>query len=124
ELAVEQTIATKFRNAGQTCVCANRIYVHESIIGEFAQNLADKARQIVVGNGLDDGTELGPIINEEGYKEIVNQIEDAISKGAEVLSGNTYNVSEKKKYLLYIKNVITYVHIHIAITLNVIISPI
>src|SRR5699024_5638080 len=107
ELAVEQTIATKFRNAGQTCVCANRIYVHESIIGEFAQNLADKARQIVVGNGLDDGTELGPIINEEGYKERVNQIEDAISKGAEVLSGNTYNVSEKNQYFFIDPTVIT-----------------
>ena len=107
DLAVEQTIATKFRNAGQTCVCANRIYVHESITGEFAQKLADKARQIVVGNGLDDGTELGPIINEEGYKEIVNQIEDAISKGAEVLSGNTYNVSEKNQYFFIDPTVIT-----------------
>ena len=107
DLAVEQTIASKFRNAGQTCVCANRVYVHESIVNEFSHKLAGKAKQIIVGNGLDEDTELGPIINEKGYKEIVSQIDDAINKGADVLSGATYNVSEEDQCFFVDPTVLT-----------------
>lgn len=83
DMAVTQTIITKFRNAGQTCVCANRIIVHESIINEFSRKLVDKAKQLVVGNGLDKNTDIGPIINEVSYKKIVHHINDAIEKGAD-----------------------------------------
>ena len=98
DMAVTQTIGTKFRNAGQTCVCANRIYVHESIADEFSKKLAEKTKELVVGNGLDEGTEVGPVINEKGYDKIVSQIDDAVNKGAKVLTGAEYNASKEKQY--------------------------
>ena len=97
DIAVEQTIATKFRNAGQTCVCANRVIVHESIADEFSQKLAEKTKKLVVGNGLDENTDIGPVINEQSYEKIVRQIDDAVSKGAEVLAGAKYDVDKEKK---------------------------
>lgn len=97
DVAVEQTIATKFRNAGQTCVCANRIIVHESIAEEFSEKLAERTEQLVVGNGLDENTDIGPVINEQSYQKIVQQIEDAVNKGAKVLAGAKYDVDEEKK---------------------------
>lgn len=98
DLAVEQTIASKFRNAGQTCVCANRIYVHESIVEEYASKLADKTKELVVGNGLESDTEIGPMINEEGFQKVVSQIDDAVEKGAKVLSGAAYDISKEDNY--------------------------
>jgi succinate-semialdehyde dehydrogenase/glutarate-semialdehyde dehydrogenase len=96
ELAVQQTIVTKYRNAGQTCVCANRIIVHESIVDRFAEKLTEEVKKLKVGNGLDPETKIGPIINEKGYKKIVSQIKDAIDKGAEVLVGNQYNANHEQ----------------------------
>lgn len=86
DFAVEQTIMTKFRNAGQTCICANRVFVHESIMESFAEKLAKRANELVVGNGLDEATDVGPVINQESYEKIIRQIEDAVSKGASVLT--------------------------------------
>src|SRR5699024_3196427 len=98
DYAVEQTIASKFRNAGQTCVCANRIIVHEKISQAFAEKLTEKVQQLTVGNGLKEDTDIGPIINEAGYEKIAAQIMDAVEKGAEVLTGNKYNVDKDKGY--------------------------
>src|SRR5699024_9354710 len=86
DFAVEQTIMTKFRNAGQTCICANRVFVHESIMESFAKKLAKRANELVVGNGLDETTDVGPVINQDSYEKINKQIEDAVSKGASVLT--------------------------------------
>jgi len=97
DMAVTQTILTKFRNAGQTCVCANRVLVHESIAEQFSEKLAEKAKQLVVGNGLDENTDVGPVINEGSYEKIVDQINDAINKGAKVLAGATYDVDREKQ---------------------------
>ncbi|WML55596.1 NAD-dependent succinate-semialdehyde dehydrogenase [Neobacillus sp. PS3-12] len=98
DLAVQQTLITKYRNAGQTCVCANRIIVHENIVDQFAEKLAEEVKKLKVGNGLDSDTQIGPIINEKGYEKIVSQIEDAIDKGAEVLAGNQYDVNKDQGY--------------------------
>jgi succinate-semialdehyde dehydrogenase/glutarate-semialdehyde dehydrogenase len=98
DLAVAQTIAAKYRNAGQTCVCANRILVHESVSEAFAEKFAAVAKGLVVGNGLDEGTDVGPVINEGAYEKIIAQIDDAVSKGAKVLTGAEYNVSTDEKY--------------------------
>ncbi|HLR22818.1 MAG TPA: NAD-dependent succinate-semialdehyde dehydrogenase [Pseudogracilibacillus sp.] len=98
DLAVEQTIASKFRNSGQTCICANRIFVHESIAEEYADKLAAKSKELVVGNGLDENTAIGPIINEDGFDKIVSQIDDAIEKGAKLRSGATYNADRESQY--------------------------
>src|SRR5690625_1208335 len=94
DMAVEQTITTKFRNAGQTCVCANRVIVHESIADEFAEKLAAHATKLIVGNGLDENTDIGPVINKDSFDKIVHQIDDAVSKGAKVLAGAEYTVDE------------------------------
>lgn len=95
DLAVAQTIATKFRNAGQTCVCANRVLVHESISKLFSEKLAEATKQLKVGNGLDAATDIGPVINESSYQKIVAQVKDAINKGAEVLAGNEYKADDE-----------------------------
>lgn len=98
DLAVSQTIVSKFRNAGQTCVCANRIIVHENIFQEFSIRLIEEVKKLKVGNGLDENTQIGPIINEKGFSKIVSQINDAIEKGAEVLVGNEYNINKAQDY--------------------------
>ncbi|KXH83788.1 NAD-dependent succinate-semialdehyde dehydrogenase [Sporosarcina sp. HYO08] len=98
DFAVSQTILSKFRNAGQTCVCANRILVHENVVDDFANKLTEAVNQLKVGNGLDESTDIGPIINEKGYEKIVEQVNDAINKGAELLTGNQYEVNKEQGY--------------------------
>lgn len=109
DLAVDQTIASKFRNAGQTCICANRLLVHESILEEFSNKLKTKVEQLKVGNGLDDDTQVGPVINEKGFNKIISQINDAVDKGAEVVCGsNTHSDKEKGYFFVHptvLKNV-------------------
>ncbi|WP_042353081.1 NAD-dependent succinate-semialdehyde dehydrogenase [Bacillus massiliigorillae] len=98
DVVVNQTIISKFRNAGQTCVCANRIIVHENVIEEFSAKLAAEVMKLKVGNGLEKDTQIGPVINEKGYTKIVEQIQDAVDKGAEVLVGNEYDANKEKGY--------------------------
>ena len=69
EYAVNQTIASKFRNAGQTCICANRVYVHEAVEAEFVKQLTQKVHELKVGNGMDEDVTIGPLINEDGVKK-------------------------------------------------------
>jgi succinate-semialdehyde dehydrogenase/glutarate-semialdehyde dehydrogenase len=87
EAAVENAIACKFRNMGQTCVCANRIYVQSSVYDEFASKFADKVKTMKVGNGLDDGVVQGPLINSAAIEKVEEHLEDATGKGARVLTG-------------------------------------
>lgn len=96
DMAVEQTIQTKFRNAGQTCVCANRILVHETLVDEFSEKLAEEVKKLKVGNGLNKDTDVGPVINRSGYEKIASQVNDAIEKGAEVLVGNKFHADQEK----------------------------
>lgn len=85
--AVKGTIASKFRNAGQTCVCANRIYVHESIKDSFEESLRSEVSKLKVGNGQDESTDIGPVINADGFEKIKSHIDDATSKGARIVTG-------------------------------------
>lgn len=87
DLAVQGTIDSKFRNAGQTCVCSNRIFVHESIHDAFVEKLKIKVSQLKLGNGLQEGVDLGPLINQKAVKKIVSHIDDAIDLGAELILG-------------------------------------
>lgn len=96
DLAVEQAMASKYRNAGQTCVCANRLIVHESIKDEFAAKLSEQVSKLKVGNGLEEGVNVGPIINKRGFEKIVSQIDDAVEKGAKVIAGGTYDRNDDK----------------------------
>src|SRR5690625_1607386 len=85
--ATSMSLASKFRNNGQTCVCANRIYVHEAIIDEFTTMLKEKVNKLNVGSGLEEQTDIGPLINERAIEKVESQLEDAKSKGGTIVSG-------------------------------------
>lgn len=87
EKAVEGAIACKFRGSGQTCVCANRIYVQSSVYADFASKLSEKVAAFRVGNGLDEATTHGPLIHEKAIDKVKRHIDDAVSRGAQVLVG-------------------------------------
>ncbi|QCI10153.1 NADP-dependent succinate-semialdehyde dehydrogenase [Pseudomonas putida] len=85
--AVEGAIISKYRNNGQTCVCANRIYVQDGVYDAFAQKLAAAVAKLKIGNGLEDGTTTGPLIDGKAVAKVQEHIEDAVGKGAKVLAG-------------------------------------
>ena len=87
DAAVEGAIASKYRNAGQTCVCANRIYVQEGVYDSFAAKLTDKVRAFKVGPGTEPGVVIGPLIDEQGLKKVEQHVADALSKGAKIRVG-------------------------------------
>ncbi len=87
EAAVEGAVIAKYRNSGQTCVCANRIYVQSSIYDDFSQRFTEKASELVVGNGLDESTQQGPLISENAIEKVSNHIEDAKNSGAIITTG-------------------------------------
>ncbi|AIY06135.1 succinate-semialdehyde dehydrogenase [Planococcus sp. PAMC 21323] len=87
ELAIEGVIASKFRNAGQTCVCGNRIYVQQSIAEEFSRKLGEAASKLKVGNGLEEGVKIGPLVDKDGYDKVEKHVQDAVDRGAKVIVG-------------------------------------
>ncbi|MGM0846231.1 MAG: NAD-dependent succinate-semialdehyde dehydrogenase [Bacillota bacterium] len=89
--AVDGVIASKFRNAGQTCVCSNRIYIHESIEESFIKKLVEKVKELRVGNGLDEGVDIGPLIDESAVKKVKSHLEDALKAGATLEYGGNHN---------------------------------
>ncbi|TJZ77372.1 NAD-dependent succinate-semialdehyde dehydrogenase [Chitiniphilus eburneus] len=88
--AVEGAIAAKYRNSGQTCVCANRFYVQATIHDRFAARLAERAAQLKVGNGLEDGVEQGPLIDEAALAKVTRHVADATARGARLLTGGEH----------------------------------
>jgi succinate-semialdehyde dehydrogenase/glutarate-semialdehyde dehydrogenase len=80
-------VASKFRNAGQTCICANRIYVQAGIYERFAEALAAAVGSLRVGNGLDDGVQIGPLIDDAGMIKVEEHVADALSLGARIRVG-------------------------------------
>ncbi|MFJ7934499.1 NAD-dependent succinate-semialdehyde dehydrogenase [Sporosarcina sp. NPDC096371] len=87
--AVAGVLAAKFRNAGQTCVCINRVYVQESIAKSFTEKLVEEAKKMKVGNGLDEGVDIGPLIDASAVEKVQQHVEDATISGATVeLGGN------------------------------------
>lgn len=87
DAAVEGAIASKYRNAGQTCVCANRIYVQDGIYDLFAQKLAEKVGQLRVGPGTQSGVQIGPLIEPAALEKVKTHVSDALAGGAKVLVG-------------------------------------
>ncbi|KAK4204033.1 Aldehyde/histidinol dehydrogenase [Triangularia verruculosa] len=87
DLAVAGAIASKFRSSGQTCVCANRIFVQRGIYDEFSQKFAAKVKEFKVGNGFDSGTTHGPLIHHKAISKVEEHVRDAEQKGAKVLLG-------------------------------------
>ena len=91
DAAVEGAILCKFRNNGQTCVCANRIYVQAGVYDAFAEKLAARVAGMKVGDGLDAGVDLGPLINAEAAEKVIEHIKDAKDKGAKIILGGAQN---------------------------------
>ena len=87
DAAVEGAMMCKFRNTGQTCVCANRIYVQDSVYDAFAEKLAEKVKELKVGYGLEEGVNQGPLIDMAGLEKAEEHVEDATSKGAKIVIG-------------------------------------
>ena len=87
DAAVEGAIASKYRNAGQTCVCTNRIYVHRSISARLVEALASRISALRVGDPLDADTQIGPLVDEQGLNKVREHVEDAVRQGARVVVG-------------------------------------
>jgi succinate-semialdehyde dehydrogenase/glutarate-semialdehyde dehydrogenase len=87
EAAVKGAIASKYRNAGQTCVCANRILVQDGIYDAFAKRLSEAASGMKVGNGFTEGAVIGPLIDAKAIKKVEEHVADALAKGAEIVTG-------------------------------------
>ncbi len=87
DAAVEGAIASKYRNAGQTCVCANRLYVQDGIYEKFAEKLVAAVGKLKVGNGVEAGVTQGPLIEEKAVAKVEQHIADALSKGARLMTG-------------------------------------
>ncbi|MEJ2036434.1 MAG: NAD-dependent succinate-semialdehyde dehydrogenase, partial [Maritimibacter sp.] len=95
--AVEGVISSKFRNGGQTCVCANRILVQAGIYDAFAEKLSQRVAQLKVGQGTDEDTDIGPMINEAAIAKIEKHVADAQAKGARIV-GQTETMPEGRQY--------------------------
>ena len=87
DAAVDGVMASKFRNTGQTCVCANRILVQDGVYDVFAEKLAVAVRKMKIGSGLEEGVEQGPLINQAAVDKVKEHLDDALAKGATVLTG-------------------------------------
>jgi succinate-semialdehyde dehydrogenase/glutarate-semialdehyde dehydrogenase len=87
DAAIDGAMIAKMRNMGEACTAANRFYVHESVHDEFAKKLTAKMAGLKIGNGLDEGVMVGPLVNKEGRDKVIELVDDAVAKGAKVLTG-------------------------------------
>ncbi len=87
DAAVSGAMQSKYRNAGQTCVCTNRFYVHESLHDAFVEKLAQASKRLVIGPGLDKGVQLGPLIDQQAIDKVEQHVQDAVAKGARLMTG-------------------------------------
>ena len=87
DAAIEGAMIAKMRNMGEACTAANRFYVHEKVHEEFAKKLTTKMAALKMGNGLDDGVALGPLVNAEGRDKVIELVDDAVKRGAKILTG-------------------------------------
>ena len=87
DVAADQLMTNKFRGAGQTCVCANRVYVHRRVADTFVAKVVSRANQLTVGNGMDDGVTLGPLIDGDAFSKVKRHVDDAVANGASLIAG-------------------------------------
>jgi succinate-semialdehyde dehydrogenase/glutarate-semialdehyde dehydrogenase len=87
EKAAAAVVTSRFRNAGQTCICTNRVYVQRSVAEQFQRKVAEITAALKIGNGAEPGVQVGPLIDERGYAKVIEHVDDAVSKGATVLAG-------------------------------------
>ncbi|RTF70099.1 NAD-dependent succinate-semialdehyde dehydrogenase [Serratia marcescens] len=89
DAAVEGALIAKYRNAGQTCVCVNRFYIQRGVYAQFAEKFVARVAALQVGNGFEPGVQIGPLINRKARDKVLELLDDALSKGAQVLTGAT-----------------------------------
>ena len=99
--AINQLIGNKFRGGGQTCVCTNRLYVQAGIAETFASKLAERVSALKVGDGMEEGTEIGPLINQAGFDKVRRHVQDALAKGGRLLAGTHPDELPEKGSLFY-----------------------
>ncbi len=99
EAAVSGAMASKFRNAGQTCVCANRFYIQTEIYDQFAQQMERAIARLKVGNGVEQGVDIGPLINQAAVEKVEQLVADAVARGARVVTGGKRTAPEAAFYL-------------------------
>lgn len=87
DTAADNLIANKFRGGGQTCVCANRVFIHEDVAEAFGEKLAQRIGRMTVGDGMKDGVDIGPLVNQAGFDKVKRHLEDALNKGATLVAG-------------------------------------
>ena len=91
--AVAGAMQSKFRNSGQTCICTNRIFVHEKIYDEFLNKFTEEVGKITVGNGLEDGIVSGPLIDKSSLEKVIDHVQDAVNTGAKIaIGGNIHSI--------------------------------
>lgn len=121
EKAAEGVLISKYRNAGQTCICLNRLYVQKSIKKEFEEILKKKVAALKIGNGLDESTEIGPLIDQSAYEKVQEQVNDAVEKGAEIIIGGKL---DKEGTLFYQPTLLTNVTGEMIITTEETFGPV
>jgi succinate-semialdehyde dehydrogenase/glutarate-semialdehyde dehydrogenase len=89
DLAVNAAMASKFRNAGQTCVCADRFIIHKSVEEEFVEKLTDKVKQITVGHGMKEGVAMGPLISNKAVQKLKEEVDEALAENAKCVVGGS-----------------------------------
>jgi succinate-semialdehyde dehydrogenase/glutarate-semialdehyde dehydrogenase len=87
DAAIDGAIVSKYRNSGQTCICSNRLFVHDKVYDEFIEKYASRVAELPVGNGFEDASAIGPLIDTEGFDKVQNLVSDAVARGAKVVTG-------------------------------------
>jgi succinate-semialdehyde dehydrogenase/glutarate-semialdehyde dehydrogenase len=87
DAAIDGAIVSKYRNSGQTCICSNRLFVHDKVYDEFIEKYASRVAELPVGNGFEDASAIGPLIDQDGFDKVQNLVSDAVARGAKVITG-------------------------------------
>lgn len=116
EAAVTGAVESKFRNTGQTCVCANRIYVQSSVIDKFSELFVEKVKALKVGNSIDPSVQVGPLVSPESLEKVEEHVNDAVSKGARLLYGGQRLKGELSEGLFYEPTILGEVNSNMLIT--------
>ncbi|TDK61101.1 NAD-dependent succinate-semialdehyde dehydrogenase [Bacillus salipaludis] len=98
--AIKGVMGAKFRNAGQACIAGNRVYVQPKIYNDFIQKLTQEVEKLKVGNGLENHTDIGPLINKQAYEKVMNHVQDSCEKGATVVTGGSGEIQNNAYYFL------------------------
>lgn len=124
EAAAAGAVASKFRNTGQTCVCANRIYVQRSVLEKFCELFVEKVQALKVGNSLDPNVQVGPLVSQDSIAKVEEQVSDALGKGARILCGGHRITGELADGLFYEPTVLAGVNPDMLITYEETFGPV